>query len=249
MDLKNKNIIVSGGANGIGKDLALILLKQEANVIIFDIDTRGMEALKSEFPQINVISCDVSSTQDVEKGINEVVSKYKKIDVLVNNAGYIYNSPLISLGKTGLVKHDYGQWQKVINTDLSSVFYMTLNVVEKMIMTRTRGLVINVSSISANGNPGQSAYSAAKAGIEALTSLWAKELGGFRIRVAGIAPGFASTDTTMDSMSEAMIAKWQKETPSRRFAKAAEIAEGIIFIMRNDYFNGKILQLDGGLKI
>jgi len=249
LNLNNKNIIITGGAKGIGRELSIALLKLEAKVIIFDIDTSAMDILQSEFPDIYTVKCDVSSLSDVEKCVDQIASKFKQIDVLVNNAGYIYSAPLISLGKKGLIKHDAEQWSKVISTDLSSVYYMTLNVVEKMVLSRTRGLIINVSSISASGNPGQSAYSAAKAGVEALTQLWAKELGSFRIRVAGIAPGFASTDTTMNSISESNLNKWKKETPSRRFSRPAEIADGILFIMKNDFFNGKILQLDGGLTI
>ena len=239
MNLNNKNIIITGGAKGIGRELSIALLKLEAKVIIFDIDTSAMDILQSEFPDIYTVKCDVSSLSDVEKCVDQIASKFKQIDVLVNNAGYIYSAPLISLGKKGLIKHDAEQWSN----------YMTLNVVEKMVLSRTRGLIINVSSISASGNPGQSAYSAAKAGVEALTQLWAKELGSFRIRVAGIAPGFASTDTTMNSISESNLNKWKKETPSRRFSRPAEIADGILFIMKNDFFNGKILQLDGGLTI
>lgn len=249
MDLAGKNIIVTGGAKGIGKILVEKLAKENANICVFDIDLDALESLRKELPIIYCEVCDVSNFEQVESAINEFYQKFNSIDVLVNNAGLIYNSPLISFGKGGLIRHDTEMWDKVIRTDLSSVFYMTVNVVEKMILKRTKGVIINVSSISAAGNIGQTAYSAAKAGVNALTSLWAKELSSFKIRVAGIAPGFTKTDTTMQSLSESMINEWIRKTPVKRFANPYEIADGILFIIKDDFFNGKILELDGGLTI
>jgi len=132
---------------------------------------------------------------------------------------------------------------------LNGVFYMTSHAVRKMVEQRRRGLIINISSICAAGNLGQSAYSASKAAVNALTVTWAKELGPFGIRVAGVAPGFTRTDTTINSMSESVLNDWKSKTPSRRIADPLEIVEGILFIIRNDFFNGRILELDGGLRL
>lgn len=249
MELKGKNIIVTGGAKGIGRSLVEILMREGANVGVFDIDQDAIDDLLKEFPDIYCGVCDVSNFEQVEFEVNKFFQQFDSIDILVNNASLIFNSPLISFGKDGLKKHDIEMWDKVVRTDLNSVFYMTTNVVEKMILRRTKGLIINVSSISAIGNIGQSAYSAAKAGVNALTYLWSKELSSFKIRVAGIAPGFTKTDTTKQSISESTIKEWIKKTPAKRFAEPFEIADGILFIIKNDFFNGKILELDGGLKI
>jgi len=249
MDLIGKNVIVTGGANGIGKVLVEELVKEKANVGVFDNNQSALDRLISKFPSIYCEICDISDFEQVESVVNKYFLKFNTIDILVNNAGFVYNSPLISFGKSGLIKHDFNMWDKVIRTDLNSVFYMTANVIEKMILKRTKGLVINVSSISASGNIGQSAYSAAKAGVNALTYLWAKELSSFRIRVAGIAPGFTNTETTMNSMTNPVIKEWEKKIPTRRFGEPSEIADGILFIIKNEFFNGKILQLDGGLII
>ena len=249
MNLPGKNVIVTGGANGIGKTLIEKLVKENVNVSVFDIDLDALEQLRKEFPEVYCKVCDVSNFKRVESAVNEIYQKFNSIDVLVNNAGFIYNSLLISYGKGGLIKHDIKMWDKVIRTNLYSVFYMTSNVVEKMILKRTRGLIINVSSISAGGNIGQTAYSAAKAGVGVLTYLWSKELSSFKIRVAGIAPGFTKTGTTMQSMNESMINEWIKKTPAKRFGEPSEIANGILFIIKNEFFNGKILELDGGLTI
>jgi len=248
MELRGKNIIITGGAKGIGKTLVEELLKENANIAVFDIDHDALNILRKKFPRIYCKVCDVSNPGQVESAVDEYYKMFNTIDILVNNAGFIYNSLLIGFGKDGLKKHDIEMWDKVISTDLNSVFYMTANVVEKMILNRTRGLIINVSSISAAGNTGQTAYSAAKAGVNALTFVWSKELSSFKIRVAGISPGFTKTNTTMQSMSESMTNNWIKKTPTKRFGEPSEIADGILFIIKNDFFNGKILELDGGLR-
>jgi len=249
MDLKGKNVIVTGGANGIGKCLVERLIAEDGNVGVFDIDAEALNSLGADYSRIYCKNCDVSDSQQVEESVDEFYQEFKEINILVNNAGLIYSSLLISLGKGGLVKHDVDMWNKVLATDLSSVFYMTVNVIEKMILNRTKGVIVNVSSVAASGNVGQTAYSAAKAGVSSLTMAWAKELSLFGIRVAGIAPGYTGTDATIRSVSENVLDDWVKKTPSRRLGEPSEIAEGILFIIHNDFFNGKILELDGGLII
>lgn len=249
MNLKDKNVIVTGGANGIGRCLVEKLVNEGASVGVFDIDREGLNQLKEDNPGIYCRVCDVSDSKQVKESVEEFYNQFKRIDVLVNNAAFIYNSLLISLTPGGMKKHDIDTWDKVIATDLSSVFYMTVNVVEKMLLNRTRGVIVNVSSICASGNAGQSAYSAAKAGVNALTVTWAKELSLLGIRVAGIAPGYTETETTIQSMSEDVLKDWIKKVPLRRLGKPDEIADGIIFIIKNDFINGKVLELDGGLRM
>ncbi|OGJ53109.1 hypothetical protein A2448_03710 [Candidatus Peregrinibacteria bacterium RIFOXYC2_FULL_41_22] len=239
MDIKGKNIIVTGGASGIGKALATKLIEEGANVGVFDIN-------EPDFQGAKFYKCDVSDLQNVEAQVEKFFGDNGSIDALVNNAGIVKDAPLLSIFGQ-LKKHDIETWNKILATNLTSVFYMTREVVEKMFQKRTKGVVVNVSSIVANGNPGQSAYAAAKAGIDALTKTWANELNLLGIRVAGIAPGFTLTKIAQYSMNEKIKSDWEKRTPLRRMAKPEEIADGIIFIIKNDFFHGKILQLDGGL--
>jgi 3-oxoacyl-[acyl-carrier protein] reductase len=169
--------------------------------------------------------------------------------VLVNNAGLIQSAPLINMLEKNNRVHSAETWQQVLAANLSSVFYVTGHVVDHMLKRHKKGVVINMSSISANGNAGQSAYSAAKSGVNALTRTWAKELGGFGIRFVSIAPGFLDTPSTQKALSEAILTKLKQQIPLRRLGEVEHIYQAVRFIVENDYLNGTVLEVDGGLVI
>ncbi|MFN2532372.1 MAG: SDR family NAD(P)-dependent oxidoreductase [Pyrinomonadaceae bacterium] len=247
MELAGKKVIVTGGVRGLGRALVEKLLACDASVTVFDLDASGFDELKRK--NVNCVMCDVSDLQRVNAAASEYHNSYGPVDVLVNNAGLLYSEPLIKVTGEGLAKHDASMWNKILASNLSSVFYMTASFVEKMITTRTRGVIVNVSSVSAAGNAGQSVYSAAKAGVNALTVVWAKELGPLGIRVVAVAPGFTDTASTREVVSEGVLREIVKKVAVRRLGKPEEIADGIIFVINNDFFNGKVLELDGGLVI
>jgi 3-oxoacyl-[acyl-carrier protein] reductase len=126
------------------------------------------------------------------------------------------------------------------------VFYITSRMVERWVALRNKGVVISISSISARGNAGQSAYSAAKAGVNALTATWAKELGPLGHRFAAIAPGFLDTPSTRAALSEATITRLQQQIPLRKLGDVEHIYLSARHIIENDYINGAILDVDGG---
>jgi len=249
VELTGKKVLVTGGANGIGRRLVEKLTDEGAAVGVFDVDGGALERLRADRPGVCCKACDVTDPAQVSQAVEELYGELGAVHVLVNNAGMIHNSLLVGMGEGGLVTHDYEMWDKTIAANLSSVFYVASEVVRRMVCKRTRGVIVNVSSICAAGNVGQSAYSAAKAGVRALTVTWAKELGYFGIRVAGIAPGFTETDAVKLSMSESVLKEWTKQTPMRRMATPCEIADGVLFIIRNDMFDGRTLELDGGLRM
>ena len=168
---------------------------------------------------------------------------------MINNAGIIHNEPLVKLSSNGIQKHSLENWNKVISVNLDSVFNMTSNVVEKMILKRTKGLIINISSISANGNAGQTVYSATKAAVNALTFTWAKELGIMGIRVISISPGFIDINSTHISLEEEKKKEIIKKIPLRRLGKLKNIVETVLFSIENDYFTGKVIEIDGGIEL
>lgn len=247
MNLKDKKAIVTGGAKGIGNSLVGKLINEGSMVGVFDIDAEGLKTLKKNNQNVYCVECDVTHVKQVEAAVDKFYQEFKKIDILVNNAGILYSAPLLSLTSRGIKKHNVKMWNKVLSTDLSSIFYMTVNVVEKMVLHRTKGVIVNISSVSASGNVGQSAYSAAKAGVNALTATWSKELSLWGIRVVAIAPGYTETESTHHAMNEEVLKDIIKKVPLKRLGKVAEIADGIISVIKNDFFNGKVFELDGGL--
>lgn len=247
MDLSGRNAIVTGGVRGLGRAVVESLVGRGANVTVFDLDRTGLAELASALPGVSTAVCDVSDELQVESALQEFHERAKVAHVLVNNAGIIHSAPLLKMAKGGLERYATSDWNKVISTNLTSVFLMTSRVAERMVVTRTRGVIVNISSISAGGNPGQTAYSAAKAGVEALTATWARELGVFGIRTVAIAPGFVGTDSTRTALSETVLQELVSRVPLRRLGKAEEIAKTVLFAIDNDFVNGKTIPVDGGL--
>lgn len=247
MDLPGKKVIVTGGVRGLGRSMVGQLVASGALVTVFDTDAGGLENLSKEQSEVTCLPCDVSNYGQVVNTVAQYHQKFGAADILINNAGILYSAPLVKISSSGIEQHDVDMWNKVLATDLSSVFYMTACVVEKMVSTRTKGVIVNIGSVSASGTPGASAYSAAKAGVHALTAAWAKELGPLGIRVVAVAPGFIETASTRAAMSEAALADTIKRVPLKRLGRPEEIAAGVLSLIQNDFFNGKVFELDGGL--
>ncbi len=239
MEVRGKKIIVTGGAKGLGRAMVDAFLTRECNVTVFDIDP--------DVPDVDHHVCDVTDPEQVSKAVQDYYDVNGAPDVLINNAGILHSELLIKLGESGLKTHQIETWDRVIRTNLNSVFYVTSCVVEKMVAMRTKGVVVNIGSVSAAGNPGASAYSAAKAGVHSMTQAWARELGPMGIRVVAVAPGFMDTESASAAMSERALHETIKRVPLRRLGKPEEVAAAIVSVIENDFFNGKVLELDGGL--
>lgn len=249
MNIKETTILITGGGKGIGNFIAVSFSKIAAKVIVIDNDKRSLDAIDKTLG-ISSYFCDLTDSEEVAKTISEIYTDCGNVNVLINNAGFIHSEPLFNMLKRNNPKHSIENWKKTIDINLNAVFYTTVNVVEKMYARRIKnGVIINISSISAQGNSGQSAYSAAKAGVEAITKTWSKELGMFKIRCVAIAPGFINTESTRNSLSENVLSKWEQAIALKRLGNPDEIVSGVKFIIENDYFNGKILSIDGGLSI
>jgi 3-oxoacyl-[acyl-carrier protein] reductase len=247
MDLNGRKVIVTGGVAGLGRSMVDKLVSGGAAVTVFDINSQEFDSLMQAHPAVHCVECDVTNYDQVVAATAGYHQQFGAPDIVINNAGILYSSPLIKISAGGIEKHDVAMWNRVLSADLSSVFYMTVCVVEKMIAARTRGVIVNISSVASSGIPGASAYSAAKAGVNALTAAWAKELGPLGIRVIAVAPGFAETQSTHAATSARALADTVSKVPLRRLAKPEEIAEGVLAAIKNDFFNGKVFELDGGL--
>lgn len=249
MNLKDANILITGGASGLGKTMATSLVDKAANVIVADRNAEMLEHLKQEYPGIKCYTADLTDYTAVEMLTTHIFNEFGKINVLINNAGIIHSEPLVNILSRDNVKHNIDNWRKIIDINLNAVFYVTVNIAEKMVKSRSKGVIINISSISSYGNMGQSAYSASKAAINALTITWSKELGMFGIRCVAIAPGFMDTPSTQAALTEAKLKAYKNATPIGRLGKTEELLHAVVFIIENDFYNGTILNLDGGLKL
>lgn len=249
MDLRGKKVIVTGGVKGLGRAMVEKLIAREAVLTVFDIDVAGLDGLKQELPDVQCVTCDVTNYEQVSAAVEDFSAHHRAPDVLINNAGILYSEPLIKITGAGLQLHDLDTWDRVLRTNLTSVFYMTTCVVGKMITTRTKGVIVNIGSVAAAGNPGASAYSAAKAGVHALTQAWARELGPTGIRVIAVAPGYMDTDSAHAATSEAALRETIKRVPLRRLGRTEEVADAVAAVIENDFFNGKVFELDGGLTL
>jgi 3-oxoacyl-[acyl-carrier protein] reductase len=248
-ELSGKKAIVTGGGRGLGRAIVARLLGAGASVCVFDVDPNAVPALAKDFPPVQCLTCDVADPAATAEVLERYHDAFGAADILVNNAGILYSAPLLRVTEKGLEKHDLAMWNQVIASDLTSVFTMSLGVAAKMVATRTKGVIINISSISAAGNAGQSAYAAAKAGVDALTRTWAKELGLYGIRVAGVAPGFADTPSTHAAVNPGLLKDIVGRVPLRRLARAEEIADAVVFVAKNGFVNGTIVAVDGGLVV
>ncbi|KWS35589.1 3-ketoacyl-ACP reductase [Pseudomonas amygdali pv. ulmi] len=254
MELKDKLIIITGGCQGLGRAMAEYLAGKGANLALLDLNQDKLDqavvACEALGVKARAYLCNVANEEQVVDTVNKVAEDFGAIHGLVNNAGILRDGLLVKVKvKDGVMtKLSLAQWQSVIDVNLTGVFLCTREVAAKMIEQKSQGAIINISSISRAGNIGQTNYSAAKAGVAAATVTWARELARYGIRVAGVAPGFIETEMT-GSMRPEALEKMTSAIPLKRMGKPDEIAHSVAYILENDYFSGRILELDGAMRI
>ncbi|MBT9501944.1 MAG: SDR family oxidoreductase [Burkholderiaceae bacterium] len=248
MKLAGARVLVTGGGRGIGRYLVDRLVAEGALLGVLDQDMALCAELRSTGCS-KAWSCNLAESDEVDLAVQAMLDEGFEPDVLINNAGIIHSEPLVNLLARGDRVHSRESWRKVMAADLDSVFFVTSRVVDHMLSKRRKGVVISISSIAANGNAGQTAYAAAKAGVNALTRTWAKELGPMGYRFAAIAPGFIDTPSTRAALNEANLARLQQQIPLRRLGDLESIFLAARHIIESDYLSGTVLEIDGGLVI
>ncbi len=239
-----KVALVTGGSRGIGRACALELGKAGYDVVInyagnAEAAAKTVEDIKALDVNAEAYKFDVSNKEEVDNAIAEIIEKYGRIDVLVNNAGITRDDLFIRMNED--------KWTAVINTNLNSAYYVSKPVVKLMMKQRSGSIVSTTSVVGLYGNPGQANYSAAKAGLVGFTKSLAKELGVRGIRVNAVAPGFIATDMTKDLGN---TDEYMKMIPLKRMGQAEDIAKAVKFLAVDaDYVTGQVLQVDGGLII
>ena len=250
--MKNKVVLVTGGAAGIGKATAIRFAEAGSRVVLCDVNQElGEAAARSLGPNAVFYKVDVANRAAVQAWIDEVAAKFEKIDVLVNNAGITRDAQLVKVQDGKVVKQmPEPDFDLVIGINLKGVFNCTQAVVPYMVK-QGGGVILNASSVvGLYGNFGQTNYVATKAGVIGMTRVWARELGRNNIRVNAIAPGFTGTEMVM-KMPEKVLEGMKARTPLGRLAEPRDIANAYYFLASDEasFITGAVLCVDGGIVI
>ena len=253
MVLDDKVVVITGGAQGLGLATALLLVPKKPHIALIDMNPHQLaearEAIKSTGASVSVWECDISEEEAVDEVFTQIAKQNGRLDAVVNNAGITRDALLLKV-TAGAVERRMSleDWQQVINVNLTGTFLCGRAAATEMVKAGNGGCIINISSISRHGNVGQTNYTASKAGVAAMTVTWAKELARQGIRCAAIAPGYINTEMVLNMKPEA-LEKIAAGIPVRRLGQPNEIAQTVEFILENDYVNGRIIEVDGGLRV
>jgi 3-oxoacyl-[acyl-carrier protein] reductase len=253
MQVTGKTAVITGGGRGIGRAVAERFGRDGARVALMDVNAGDLETTRSALEAAGVMArtyeVNVADEEQVVAAMDRIMSDFGRLDVMVNNAGILRDAMLVKVKDGAIVgKMSLAQWQAVIDVNLTGVFLCGREAAERMIRGGAGGVIINISSVSRHGNAGQTNYTAAKAGVAAMTVVWSKELARYGIRTGTIAPGGTRTDI-LASMRPDMLEKLLAPVPLKRFGEPEEIAAAAAFIVGNDYFSGRCIDLDGGFRI
>lgn len=243
MILKDKCIVVTGSSRGIGAGIAKTLAAQGARVAVtYSSNAQSAEKIMSELPGEGhmLVGLNVGDAASVEKGFAEILAKFGRIDGLVNNAGITRDQLLMRMKDE--------EFDAVITTNLKGAYLCSKAVMRPMLKARA-GSIVNISSVVGQmGNPGQSNYSASKAGLEGFSRSLAQEVASRGIRVNAVAPGFIVTDMT-DALDEKQKAAIESRIPLQRLGSVEDVAQAVAFLLSDHsvYITGQVLQVNGGL--
>jgi len=253
MELKGKTVAITGAARGIGRALAEEFAAYGADLALIDLRiedlTETLNACHAHHVRAQGYTANVAHEGDVIATFDRIVTDFGRFDGMINNAGIVRDALLLK-SKEGSItgKMSLAQWQAVIDVNLTGVFLCGREAAERMVRLRNGGVIVNISSISRLGNVGQSNYTAAKAGVAAMSVVWARELARYGIRVGAVAPGFTHT-SILDSVRPELLDKMVAPVPVGRLGRPMEIAHSVRFIFENDFYTGRVLEIDGGLRI
>ncbi|MEW6503780.1 MAG: 3-oxoacyl-ACP reductase FabG [Chloroflexota bacterium] len=252
MRLKDKVCLITGGAAGIGKATAQRFAEEGAIVVICDVNREASEALVKELGEPACFyAVNVADRAEVQSWIEDVVRRFGRVDVLINNAGITRDALFVKVKDGELVKQmEESAFDQVIDINLKGVFNCAQAVAPFMIR-QGGGVIINASSVvGLYGNVGQTNYVATKAGVIGMTKVWARELGRFNIRVNAVAPGFIATEM-VQKMPEEILASMKAKTPLGRLGDPRDIANAYLWLASDEasFVHGATISVDGGIVI
>lgn len=253
MKLQDAVIVITGGAQGLGRATGEFLASRGARLALIDVDQprldEAAEACRKAGGQARAYCCDIADEEAVDATFDRITGDYGALDGLVNNAGILRDGLLVK-AKSGEVtdRLSLEDWKTVMDVNLTGTFLCGRAAATHMIELGRPGCIINVSSLSQAGNIGQSNYSASKAAVSTLATVWAKELARYGIRAMAIAPGFVETEI-LSAMKPEQLEKMTSMIPLNRLGKPDEIASTVAFILENNYLSGRVIEVDGALRL
>ncbi|MDD5465498.1 MAG: 3-oxoacyl-[acyl-carrier-protein] reductase [Candidatus Omnitrophica bacterium] len=244
MRLKDKVALITGGARGIGRAIAIAFAKEGADIVVADVNLETAQKTALEIEGLGrkalALEMDVTSYDKVEEGINKILDKMRKVDILVNNAGITKDNLLLRMSPA--------DWDAVINVNLKGTFNCIKAVSRPMVKQRSGRIISIASIIGLMGNPGQANYAASKAGIIALTKTVAKELASRNINANAVAPGFIQTEMTA-KLPEDLKKKMLEAIPLAKLGTPEDVANVCLFLASDEssYITGQTITIDGGM--
>ncbi len=252
MNLQDKVIAVTGSGQGLGRAMSVFLAQKGARIAVIDLNQEQMDETKRHVEaagsNAKTFVCNVANESQVEQTFAAIREQFGALHGLINNAGILRDGLMVKAKNGDVTKMSLANWQAVIDVNLTGVFLCGREAAIQMIESGEGGCIVNISSISRAGNMGQTNYSAAKAGVASMATVWAKELARYGIRANAIAPGFIATEMTA-GMPQETLDKIASGIPARRLGQPDEIAHAAAFLMENDYASGRVVEVDGGLRL
>jgi 3-oxoacyl-[acyl-carrier protein] reductase len=253
MQLKDSVIAITGAAQGLGKAMALEFAAQGAHIALLDMQAEALDATAAELIALGVKAkgfvVNVTDETQVENTFAAIIAEFGQLNGLINSAGIMRDGMLLKVKEGKVVdKMSRQQFQSVLDVNVTGTFLCSREAAAQMVETKSKGVIINLSSVSRAGNMGQTNYSASKAAVATMTVSWGKELARFGIRTGCIAPGLVDTAMAQQMRPE-MRELFIKSVPAGRLADVSELAHAAKFIFENEYFTGRTLELDGGTRV
>lgn len=252
MDIKSSVIAITGAGQGLGQMMAITLAQAGADLALLDVNASGLMETQEQCRMLSAkaltYQVDVTSEIDVENTFEAVIQDFGQLNGLVNNAGVLRDGLLVK-SKDGVIsKMSLDQFNLVMSVNVTGTFLCGREAAVKMIESGSQGVIINISSVARAGNIGQTNYSASKAAVATMATTWARELARYGIRAAAVAPGVVHTAMAEQMKTEA-IERLEKMIPVGRMGETSEIAHAVKYIIESDYFTGRVLEVDGGIRM
>jgi len=244
MELKGKVALVTGGAQGIGKAVALMLAHHGADVIVADVNLEKAQETAKEVEATGrgamAVKVDITRLNDVEQMVESAIARFGKVDILINNAGIARDKLILRMTEE--------DWDAVLDVNLKGTFHCTKTVIKHMSKQRS-GKIVNIASVVGEmGNAGQANYSASKAGVIGLTKTVAREFAQRGINVNAIAPGYIQTPMT-DVLPDKAKEELKRMIPMERLGQPEDVAHAVLFLVSeaSSYITGQVLNVNGGI--